>query len=201
MSDDLRARLVAAARGGEILRVVYRRGSQPGTVREIGPLTIREDEVVATDIAADIDKTFKLAFLEVVDEGTSAKPYDATAPPPIAATQTVQAAVAPHIAALESLGWTVESMEHKVSLSRWYMFWKNGKPRRGYMVTVGFEAFTVNSFDDGDGQGLQTVSRPSRRPYHVASTSLQTRTFGHLPAAMALFLREARKLAADPATK
>lgn len=40
MSDDFRARLIAAATAGEIVSVVYHRGSQPGTVREIAPVAV-----------------------------------------------------------------------------------------------------------------------------------------------------------------
>jgi hypothetical protein len=40
MSDDLRARLIAAAAAGEIVSIVYHRGSQPGAVRDIVPITI-----------------------------------------------------------------------------------------------------------------------------------------------------------------
>lgn len=56
MSDNLRARLMAAASAGEIISLVYHRGSQPGTVREIAPVAITEKEVRARDLAAGIDK-------------------------------------------------------------------------------------------------------------------------------------------------
>ena len=63
MSDDVRARLIAAAATGEIIRILYHRGSQPGAVREIRPVAISDDEVTARDIASGIDKTFKLAHI------------------------------------------------------------------------------------------------------------------------------------------
>jgi len=50
-------------------------------------------------------------------------------------------------------------------------------------------------FDDGDGQGLQTVTRPSKRPYNVSSTSLPTQTFVRLSSEFPRFLEEAHKLA------
>jgi len=61
MSDDLRNRLLAAASAGEIVRIVYHRGSQPGTLREIAPIAISDNEVKASDLATGTDKTFKLA--------------------------------------------------------------------------------------------------------------------------------------------
>ena len=65
MSDDLRSRLISAATAGEIIRVIYHRGSQPGTVREIAPVGVTDEEVRARDLAAGIDKAFKLAHLEL----------------------------------------------------------------------------------------------------------------------------------------
>jgi hypothetical protein len=192
MNDETRDRLAAASAAGEIIRVVYHRGSQPGTVREIAPMAIVNDEVRARDIAAGFDKNFKLAYLELAELNTEARAYDPAAPPPAEDRQTVLVALTPHVAELQGLGWHVELSEHRISLHR---FFKNGKPRKGYDVTMGFDEFTVDMFDDFDGRGLQTVTRPSQRPYNVSSTSLPTRTFVLLSAAVPLFFEEARKLA------
>lgn len=194
MPDDLRGILASAATAGEIVSIVYRRGSQPGTVREVVPLAVYADEIVAHDLAAGIDKTFKLEHLELAGPNTDARAYDPTAPPPIETKQTVQEAVASHVVALESSGWAVDLTERRVSLDRPYLFYKNGKPRRRYVVTLGYDEFTVDAFDDADGRGIQMVTRPSRRPYYVVSSSLPTRTFVHLPAALQQFLEEARNL-------
>ena len=70
-------------------------------------------------------------------------------------------ALAPHVGALKALGWHVELTEHRISLHRRS---KNGKPRKTNDVTMGFDEFTVELFDDFDGQGLQRVNRPSKRP-------------------------------------
>ena len=49
------AGLEAAAQAGEIVRVVYYRGSQPGTVRKIVPIALIGDDVRANHLAAGID--------------------------------------------------------------------------------------------------------------------------------------------------
>ena len=192
MSDDVRTRLMAAAATGEIIRIVYHRGRQPGAVREITPVAISDDEVTARDIASGIDKTFKLAHIELAGAQTTARAYDSFAPPLVEETHTVQMALAPHVGALKALGWHVELTEHRISLHRRL---KNGKPRKTNDVTMGFDEFSVDLFDDFDGQGLQRVTRPSKRPYNVSSVSLPTRTFVRLSGALPLFLDEARKLA------
>ena len=194
MPNDLREVLANAATAGEIVSVIYRRGSQPGSVREIVPLAVYDDEITAHDLAAGIDKTFRLEYLDLASPNSEARAYDPTAPPRVEIILTVQEAVAPHVVALESSGWAVDVSERRVSLDRPYLFYKNGKPRRRYVVTLGYEEFTVDAFDDADGRGLQRVTRPSKRPYYVASTSLSTRTFVHLPGALELFLEEARQL-------
>ena len=190
MGDDARVRLVAAAVAGEIIRVVYHRGSQPRTVREIAPIAVSDDEVRARDIAAGIDKSFKLAFLELAEPETPAAEYDPAGR--VEDVRTIRTALEPHVMELRALGWHVELTEHRISLHR---FFKSGKPRKGYDVTMGFDEFTVDMFDDGDGRGLQTVTRPSQRPYNVSSTSLPTRTFVWLSGTLPLFFEEARKLA------
>jgi predicted DNA-binding transcriptional regulator YafY len=80
MTEDLRARLVAAATAGEVIPVVYHRGSQPGTVREVIPPAVSDDELRAHDVAASIDKTFKLAHLELATPGTVTRAYKAAGP-------------------------------------------------------------------------------------------------------------------------
>lgn len=192
MSDDLRARLIAAATAGEIVSIVYHRGSQPGTIREIAPIAITNDEVRARDLAAGMDKSFKLAYVELASSRTTTRSYDPAAAPPVEHIQTVQATLAPHLPVLQAMGWHVELTENRISLHR---FFKSGKPRKGYDVTMGFDQFTVDMFDDFDGRGLQTVTRPSKRPYNVSSTALPTRTFVRLSVALPVFLEEARKLA------
>ena len=197
MTNDLRGILASAATAGEIVSVVYRRGSQPRAVREIVPLAVYDDEITAHDLAAGSDKTFKLEHLELAGPNTEARAYDPAGLPAVETKLSVQEAVAPHIVALESSGWAVDLSERRVSLSRPYLFYKNGKPRRHYVVTIGYEEFTIDAFDDADGRGLQRVTRPSKRPYYVVSTSLPTRTFVHLPGAVLLFLEEARRLCAQ----
>lgn len=189
MSDTLRERLMAAATAGEIISIVYRRGSQPGTVREIVALAITDDEIRARDLAAGIEKTFKLAHVELAGTRTTAPVYDpATA---IEDTRTLQAALAPHVADLQMLGWHIETAETCVSLHRSF---KNGKPRKGGDVAIMFNDFDIDAWDDGNGWREEAVK--STRPYYVSSRSFErAHTLARLSPALALFLEEARKIA------
>ena len=189
MAEDPRARLLLAAAAGEIVRIVYHRGSQPGTVREIVPLAITAEEVRARDVAAGIEKSFKLAYLEMTGPETTAPAYDPAEP--VEDGGTLQAALDPHLTELRALGWHVEAAETTVSVHRYF---KNGKPRRGPDVAILFNEFSIDAWDDG--QGCREEAVRSTRPYYVSSPTFEkARTFARLSLAVALFLKEARNLA------
>jgi hypothetical protein len=187
--DDLRARLLAAATSGEIVSIVYHRGSQPGTVREIVPLAVSDDEVRARDIAAGIDKSFKLAQLELATPGGTTRRYD----PAVASLDeslSIGSTLASHVPALQAMGWHVEVTDTCVSV---HGFFKNGKPRKGADVMLMFNEWSVEPLDDGV---WQEPGVKSSRPFYLSSPSFErARTFARLSVAVPMFLEEARKLA------
>jgi len=74
------ARLVEARKNGEVIRIAYHGGSQPGTAREISPMSISGDDLIAHDLATDEVRTFKVAKIEVLSDGDTVANYDATGP-------------------------------------------------------------------------------------------------------------------------
>jgi hypothetical protein len=192
VSDDLRARLVAAAAAGEIIRVIYLRGSQPGAMREIVPLVLSADEVRARDVLAGIDKNFKLAYLELAGAETTARSHDLAGT--IENGQTLQAAFDPYVTELRGLGWHVESTATIVSVHRSF---KNGKVRKGAEVAIMFREFSIDAWDGGEDWREPAVK--SARPYYVSSPTFErARVFARLSQALPVFLEEARKLAPLP---
>jgi hypothetical protein len=165
------------------------RCSQPGTVREILPLAITDDEVRARDLAAGIDKSFKLAYVELAGPQTTVPAYDSG--PPGEDTRSLGAVLDSHVAELRASGWHVETTENSVSVHRYF---KNGKPRKGPDISILFNEFSVDAWDDG--QGWHEGAVRSTRPYYVSSPSFdRARTFARMSLAVAAFLDEARKLA------
>jgi hypothetical protein len=185
-SHELRTRLTVAATTGEVVAVVYHPGSQPGTVREIIPHVVGDAELDAHDVAAGINKTFRLAHLELAESSTAAPRYVA-----VEGGQSLADALQPHVDALRALGWHVKIAATSVSVHRYF---KNGKPRKGADVMMMFTEFAIDAFDDGSGWREDAV-RP-KRPYYVASPNFErAQTFTHLPPAVACFLNESRAAA------
>lgn len=188
---SLHQRLTAASRNGEVVRIVYRGGSQPGTLREIVPISVTNTDVVARDVATGITKTFKLAKIESEAGAIGPQIYD---PGQARDRRSIREAIEAVEKELQLLGWHVAVSDNYASLHR---FFKNGKPRKAAVVQVWFDEFTVDGFDDGDGLGMQEVVRPSKLPYHACSIRVPTRSYADLRKALLLFLDEAKALAAS----
>lgn len=212
-ADAVRERFQAAIKAGQVVRIVYHGGSRPGGARDVRPLWLTADSVRATDIAAATDKTFLLTKVEIADSDT---PVMAPADDP----QTVEEAVAPHVDELRALGWHVQMAR---DAARLHDYFKNGKLRKAPTVVLSFyESPPVDddvemtmrmempsmglSFDEDAGtvtieigepevhhEVRQIPKRRSPRPYSVSGPTAETRSFGSLWKATAIFLDQARK--------
>ena len=189
--DSLQTYLLAAARASATVRIIYHGGSQPGTRRDIVPLVVSDDLVVADDRATDSLRSFRLEMVELFDPGTAAESYDPAREPVPDVELTIPETFEPARAELTALGWHVEISDHQVTLHRYF---KNGKPRKAAEVSLTYAPMTVDMFDDGDGLGMQTVERPSKRPFAVSGSGLKTTvTFSKLGRAAVTFWTRARE--------
>ena len=57
-----------AIEGSERLKIIYHGGSSPGTMREIIPRSIRDNKLIAYCLASDLDKTFFLDKIQIIEE-------------------------------------------------------------------------------------------------------------------------------------
>jgi hypothetical protein len=207
--DELAARLVDAASTGEILRIIYHGGGQPGTWRDVRPIAVIDDTLRAYDVAAGEEKRFRLSKIEIADEGYAGAPaYDGAAVSSDEEQSTIRDFFTPRIASLEALGWHVVWSRDALSLHRRF---KNGKPRKTPEVEIIYEPMvkqtpvpvTVIVARADLLEGTASVTRheepapptpdTSWRPYSVRSESLPaTRRFSRLASAAALVLEQAR---------
>jgi predicted DNA-binding transcriptional regulator YafY len=63
---NIEASLKEAIETGEVLKVRYHGGSQPGALREIAPISVNGDKVRARCYSSDAVKTFVIGKVEIV---------------------------------------------------------------------------------------------------------------------------------------
>ncbi len=190
LSDSLRT----ARANGCAIRVIYNAGSQPGTVREIIPVVVADEEVRAVDVLTGTEKTFKIEFLALAGETVNAPQYDPTLGR-IASQldkMTLEDVSRDIVDEMISLGWHVVVEKHEVGL---YSFFKNRKPKKTPEVRLMFQQYVTELILDDDGV-LHEVKALSSRPYRLESKSFASaRTYSILSSAWPKFLDEAQSRA------
>jgi len=164
--------LEQAMLSGEILKIRYNGGSQAGSIREIAPIKIKGDLLIARCIASNTTKSFRIDRIEIADS-TAPVLYDGdyVREEP----KDLVAALTNHITSLKDLGWDVEIEPKSCGL---YRFFKNGKRRKTADIYV------VYSNDS------------STRPWYVRSEgSSQGRTFASLGGLVDFLMSEAKRFA------
>jgi hypothetical protein len=192
MAESLRDLLAHAVKTGEVIRIVYHGGSQPGTVREVHPIVVTDVEMRAHDFASKSNKVFKLEKIAIPSLSENPPQYDPDfqgLPEPVG---TIGELVKGKVDELLGLGWHVELSEDRVTL---HTLFKNGKPHRGFEVGLWYEEYSIAYIIEMDGkQGEERRISPS--PYHVSSTAPGAeRHFRKISKALARFLEEAVRLA------
>jgi NAD-dependent DNA ligase len=122
MADSLREILEAAARNGEVIRIVYHGGSQSGTAREVTPISVGEDRMRARDFASHATKVFMLDKITLPCEDDRPPEYEPPSPlatPPLA--QLIAALGIPYVGerAGRSLAEEFGTMERLMEASGW----------------------------------------------------------------------------------
>ena len=189
MSQSLRELIDGAVAAGEVIRVVYHGGSQPGSVREIAPVRVFDDEVDALCVASGERKTFKLDRIEIPAAGALLTEFVAEA-----GTQDdrpLEVVFREALPELHALGWHVAMEGSSIRLQA-LGFFKNGKPRKPRDIVVLSYEELMHDYIDFDGK---EVMRKSARPYSVRSERTSTRTFAQRWKAILVFWEEARALA------
>lgn len=195
---DTALRLRQAIVAGEVLKIVYEGGSQPGATREIAPMSIHGDKVQAHCYTSNAIKQFRIEKIKILDGNVQAgvptwQPGQAT----VERYESLSSLLASTRATLVRLGWHIENTEASLSLHRRR---KNGTPLKGYDVWLLYEEYAYDSVLGLDGEIHKENVRKRQRPWTVRGKDQETKSFGALDKAAELFL-ELAKLLAPSGTK
>lgn len=192
MPENIERRLTQAAEAGEVLRIIYHRGSQPGTVREILPIRAADGMLQARAIGGRATKTFAIEALELVVGETDAPPYVVKKKRrAIRVGKTVGETIVQVQAELEATGLHVEILDDFVSLHDRY---KNGKLRSKPVLMISYEPTIRTEVRDDDGND-RWIDKPAKMAYKVSGKALGAQRYGLLSKAAERFRDEAAKLA------
>ncbi|MEM9304401.1 MAG: hypothetical protein AAGE01_19985 [Pseudomonadota bacterium] len=195
IKDDLVELLRDAAETGEVLRMKYHGGSQPGSVRQISPLAVEADRLRARCMATDRVKRYYLDRIELLGSGPGDSDYDLErieAEPPSSLTE----GLTPHKERLESAGWVLVIDRNSASVHRRF---KNGKVRKTGDVGIHFREDDDVEDWIADGDGELTVRFGTynyQRPWSVSGLS-GTSNFSHLGRAIEKFIRLCEEAAVE----
>lgn len=187
-------RLIEAIDSGEILTVIYNGGSQPGSIREIAPISISDGKVSARCLTSQSTKTFyieKIFFSENIPiQNTSNYDKNFLAQPKYKDLNTFYKS---EFDAFSNLGWRVENTEDSLSLHKTF---KNGRLINKSEVSLKYEEFTCDLLVDPE-TGIITEEniRKRERPWTLRATKMTTKTYTKLDKAIEVFLTQSKLLA------
>jgi len=190
-------RLRQAIQSGEVVKVIYHGGSQPGSLREIAPISIKNGKVSARCYTSNAVKSFALEKIVVVEGET--RPSAAEWQPGLVKPEqfaSIIEVLEKRKDLLLQLGWHIESDQDHLSLHGKF---KTGKPLKGSDVSLDYEEYTYDLVAGMDGEIHEENHRKRQRPWTVRGKNQDTKTYSHLDKAAEVFLEWAKLLA--PAAK
>lgn len=177
------------------LMVVYLGGSQPGAVREIAPLSLKNGKVRARCYISNVIKTFLAEKMQIMDSDGA-----------LSETNYKQDEVFPLFNSynevyeylkqrLLDLGWHVTFTSDSISLHKKF---KNGNPRKTSEVSIYFDEYTFEMYADWDSERSFTPEVEERKkmnPYMFSAKNEQTCGFKTLEKSVRKFVKFSELLA------
>lgn len=184
-------RLHAAIEDGEVLRITYAGGSQPGAEREIAPISIKNGKVRAQCYTSNAVKLFAIEKITLIGSSAGQPWSHEKAGQPT--YENIDAAKQSHEKEWLEQGWMVEADNHCLSL---HQLGKRGKVLKSPTVDLSYSAETsewVYSLETDDFE--EQNRRPRTRPWTLRAKGFETKTFKHLDVAVATMAQWAYELA------
>jgi len=169
------------------LKVRYHGGSQPGTIREIVPISIFKNKIRAKCLSSNAVKTFLIDKIEIFDTSNPSTTWNKEAITKIEYT-SLKEVYEQNLSKLEKLGWHIELEESAIFLCRKF---KSGKPLKGSDISLNFEEYTYDLIFYDEDDIREENHRKRQRPWIVRTKNLETRTFGKLDKAVHLLIEQA----------
>jgi hypothetical protein len=187
-----------------VLKIKYHGGSQPGSIREIVPRSIKGDKVRAFCLSSEADKTFKIDKIEILGDDTPVQEYIPKQDDNYDGIGDLLKAKGEY---LESLGWHIltnsstEQLDGKDILAPadvpleqqnetlgLYTLFKNGKPRKTPNIELSFTLLTWEAVATENGEIKMGNLRKMVKPWRVWGKGDDGRSYGTLSKAAIRFL-------------
>lgn len=182
MNDQELERVKNAVGTGEVLKVVYHGGSQPGTIREIVPVSISGDTVWAICLESNRRKQFILSKIEFPGEGGASMRYEFTSTPQ---WEDFTAFMADMCERYATRGYTLKGMldgNGELVGVGVHEFTQAGKPR--VHPTWKLEYLTTRREFEIDAQGREVVTiKPRAKCWVLSERGKRPQSYGTLAAA------------------
>ncbi|KZN59339.1 hypothetical protein N473_04030 [Pseudoalteromonas luteoviolacea CPMOR-1] len=179
----------------EKLMVVYLGGSQPGAVREIAPLSIKNGKVRARCYMSNVIKTFLTEKIQIMDSDGALTETNYTQDEVYPLFHSYYEVYEYLKQRLLYLGWHVTFTSDSISVHKKF---KNGNPRKTSEVSIYFDEYTSEMFADWDSEGSFTPEvevRKKKKPYMFSAKNEQTCGFKTLEKSVRKFVKFSELLA------
>ncbi len=171
------------------VEIVYNGGSQPGTVRTITPISIKNDKLRAYCHLTGETKQFFIDKIELSEiKSNLTKPYMLGSQ--YRHYETVGDLLREKSDSIKKLGWSIESSCHSISLHK---ISKKGKSLKSYDIKIEYDELTYDMVMDLNGDFNKVNIRQKQRPWTIRSNYENTRTFKNLDSAISVCMELAEK--------
>lgn len=190
----LKERLENAIASGEILEIKYFGGSTPGKSRNISPIKIDGNNLIARCLQSNEVKTFSIEKISFSDEKESYEVSTAVIEHlNLQSFSQIDNFLNEYKESLEKLGWFVK-LDTPESLSL-YSYFKNGKIKKTADINLSYEKFSTDEIYDPDTDNFIAEKRERQKPWSVRAKGETTRSLSTLPNALEVFLTFSAKYA------
>lgn len=176
-------------KNGEVLKIVYNGGSQPGSVREIVVTALKEDSIRAAAIGSTLSKEFKINKIEIYDETLhkSAELYTS-------GKKKIKYSNYQDVIDLHSKIFNEKELTAQVEEDNFGLFgsYKNGKLKKRPEIAIEYHEFIYDDYYDPETDKFRSGKHKAQKPWCVKAKGKTTRNYKHFEKAIETFIDYAK---------